>query len=115
MNADRITPRQTTETTIAESKFSGVEVNLGRVESRTFTDFWFSGWFFSIPKPCMTSPSGEDGIQQQRHWGFSTGKKSFKKGVKHGLRGLISWYIVLGLWAIVKGEILVDMKESLSV
>jgi hypothetical protein len=65
MNADRITPRQTMETTIAESKFSGVEVNLGRVESIALTDFWDSGWYFSDPKPCITEPSGEDCLQQQ--------------------------------------------------
>ncbi len=58
MNADKITLRQTTDTTIPESKFSGVEVNLGKVESITFTDFWYSGWYFSSPKPCITQPSG---------------------------------------------------------
>ena len=72
MNADRIRLRQTTDTAIPESKFSGVEVNLGRVESITFIDFWYSGWYFSSPKPCITQPSGEDGLQQQKHWGFST-------------------------------------------
>ena len=58
MNVDRITLRQTTDTAIPESKFSGVEVNLGRVESITLTDFWYSGWYFSNPKPCITQPSG---------------------------------------------------------